>query len=98
MVAACLVGALLSACNPCNTVCADVGRELGRCMTTSFTWADLGARNEADWRGQCRDDWDRTAGALNTRELELALDVCALTLEDLDELDCEQIRALYGPL
>jgi hypothetical protein len=73
----------------CEALCRDISYEIVDCNTEDYTWSDFGAKNRVDYSDSCRDDWDVTRGDLNSRELELALDVCKESREALEDVPCE---------
>lgn len=81
----------------CDTLCAELSRRLAECRGDELTWADLGARNRADFAQGCRSDWERQRADLDGWEIELALIECGDAHEVLDELTCDEVRALYAP-
>lgn len=99
-----LVGLLLagSGCgfllaDRCEELCTEVSLALEECMGPSTSWGDLGARSQPQWARECRQDWDRASNDLTSRELELALDECLDTREQLETWSCDEVMALYGP-
>ncbi len=90
---------LLVACGDrCEALCQDLSRALERCMPEAMGWEDLGARNRAEYALECERDWDRRSAGLSARELELALDLCRGTREDLEGWSCDTLLGLYAPL
>jgi hypothetical protein len=82
----------------CEVLCANVTRELGNCKPDSLSWNDLGARNRSDFNNECRQQWDRERIDLSASDLRLALETCADANQEIVELDCDEVMALYGPL
>ena len=92
------MGMALGGCGDrCERLCDDVSTRLQRCQTAAWTWEDLGAENRASFASNCRRDWDATVGDLGSHEIQLALDVCDTSRDELDTLTCDELTALYGP-
>jgi hypothetical protein len=90
---------LLVGCgDKCEVLCTNVTRELGRCKPDSLSWNDLGARNRSDFSNECRQQWDRERIDLSASDLRLSLETCADANQELEDLNCEQIMALYGDM
>lgn len=92
-----LVMALAGCGDRCERLCDDLSTELQRCRTDAWTWEDLGADNRAGFASNCRRDWGVTVGALGSHEIQLALDVCDASRDELDTMTCDELTALYGP-
>jgi len=94
-------GAVASALDSrCEKLCCDVADALQACMADdpgSLTWSDVGASDRRDFARQCADDWDRTSAELTAYELQEATAVCGDSRDGLDAVDCQALRALYGP-
>ena len=94
---------LLTACgDDCAEACQQTTDAIAVCMADDDAgwyadWADLGAENRREHREACQNRWNRTAASLEARELEQALEMCASALEELDQIDCDTLRALYQP-
>jgi hypothetical protein len=82
----------------CATLCRDVSSRLDECRSAALSWEDLGASGRADFSDQCRDDWDRERTELSTSHLSLSLTACADASDEVIDLSCEEITALYGPI
>ncbi len=81
----------------CERLCREASVKLDACRGSSLSWADLGARNRADFVDQCRLDWDQTSGDLTSSDLAEALDICRIGSDELAALSCEEVRAIYAP-
>ena len=81
----------------CESLCGDISFRLEECMTAAMSWEDLGARSRSEWASACRRDWEASTSELSSRDLELALNVCQLTSEELMDWSCEEVLALYAP-
>jgi len=80
----------------CETLCTRAAMSVSLCLEAwSATWQDLGADGQKDWRVRCQDDWASTRADLEPREVQLAVDACSDTLSALDDLTCDELRALY---
>ena len=87
----------LSGCrNDCDQACAIARQSIGRCLGEwSAEWEDLDATDGADWRDQCRSDWNRVSSNLESRELTEALEACQLVVDETPQLSCDELRAIY---
>ena len=80
----------------CETLCTRAARSVKACLQDwAATWQDLGADGQTDWRVRCQDDWASTRADLEPREVQLAVDTCSDTLSALDDMGCDELRALY---
>jgi hypothetical protein len=92
-------GVLLAGCgDKCEVLCTSVTREIGNCKPESMSWNDLGARNRSDFSNECRQQWDRERIDLSASDLRLSLETCADADEELEDLECAEVMALYGDL
>jgi len=82
----------------CEDLCSELSFTIDDCMPSAFDWPDFGASSRQAWAGECRRDWERLRTDLSSRELELALDECRQTREDLPGWTCDEVMALYGPV
>jgi hypothetical protein len=57
----------------------------------------LGASSKTNFRERCQETWQRNAATLESRELEEALLQCETIQNEVLELDCDTLRALYMP-
>lgn len=80
----------------CERLCEDLSTRLQRCRTDAWAWEDLGANSRAGFASNCRRDWDTTVGGLGSHEIQLALDVCDASRDELDAMTCDELTALYG--
>jgi len=89
----------LAGCSePCETACQRTAFAVGRCIGDwSVDWSDLGASSQTNFRERCQETWQRNAASLESRELEEALLRCEEIQEDVLELTCDTLRALYIP-
>ncbi len=91
------VALALAGCgDKCEVLCQNVGARVSACKPESLTWNDLGARNRADFVNQCRSQWDRERLDLSATDLRLALEACRDTSQELTDLSCEEVVALYA--
>jgi hypothetical protein len=86
---------LIACGDRCERLCADVAERIEECRGAE-PWSDFGASRNADWVNRCQSEWDGTSGGLTTRELELALAICAQSQTDLEAMPCDDVIALYG--
>ncbi len=94
-----LLTAVLTGCSePCETACQRTAFAIGRCIGDwSVDWSDLGASSQTNFRERCQETWQRDAAGLESRELEEAMTRCESIQEEVLELDCDTLRALYLP-
>jgi hypothetical protein len=81
---------------PCETACQRTAFAIGRCIGDwSADWSDLGASSKTDFRERCQETWKRNAAGLESRELEEALLQCETLQDEVLDLDCDTLRAIY---
>jgi len=77
-------------------LCREVSLQLESCQGENLTWSDLGATGRVDFVNECGDDWNQVEAQLSSNELGQALDVCADTTAELDEVTCAELISLYA--
>ena len=96
-IGAALLAVALAGCgDKCEVLCQNVGARVAACKPESMSWNDLGARTRTDFVNQCRNQWSRERLDLSATDLRLALQACRDTSQEVTDLSCEEIVALYG--
>jgi hypothetical protein len=84
--------------DPCRTLCTEVAEAIDECRPEwGVTWEELGATRKAGWRNACQTAWDTSRAELEAREVTASEDQCTDGSEELADLDCDALRALYLP-
>jgi len=97
LLAACVLVLLGAGCGDrCEVLCQQTAARIAQCRGEALAWADLGARNRADFVRECRVTWDRESSQLSFPALREALDVCDETIPALSDLSCQELLALYS--
>ena len=82
----------------CVRLCTQVSNRIAQCKTDwSIEWAYLDGNSTADFANTCTENWDIQSSELEWRAIEEAHQQCGFVLESLnnDEIDCNQLRAMY---
>lgn len=86
----------------CDQLCVRTASSLNRCLATwePADWEMLDAENQTSFLEACQSRWSEVRSALESRELEDALEQCDEALTAINEMGedgttCDQLRALY---
>ena len=96
-------GLLLGGCaqspfssDSCERLCGEVTVRIAGCRESwGVDWQDLGAKKQSNFRSACVQQWKIDRAAMEPREIDLAHTECDDASDELVDLNCEQLRALY---
>ena len=78
----------------CEQLCLEVGVALDGC--DRLEWEDLGAASREAYISECRSEWNDVAADGTARELELGIGMCEEARDEVADLTCDELVALYG--
>ena len=64
-------------------------------METDMTWESYGAASRDEYATACRNEWSSTLSDLGSHEADLAFDLCRVSQETLDAMNCDEVRLMY---
>ena len=80
----------------CRQLCANVAQKIDGCLGEwGATWEDFDVAERTAFGDRCRSEWDAKRGELEPRQLDAATEECAAARQDLGDVTCDELRALY---
>ena len=80
----------------CYQLCATTAQAIEPCLGEwGASWDDFDAASRVAWGDACRTDWDNERLHLELRQVSVANEACTAAAEDLGQMSCDELRALY---